>query len=280
MIKVVTDSTSDLTKEKTKELGVKVVPLYLRTGDKIYRDKVDLSEDEFYKMLAEGSLFETSQPSPQDFVSTYKPIIENGDEIVSIHISSKLSGTVNSANLAKEILKTNKISVIDSKSTAADLGYKVEKVVNLLSKGASRTEIEQYIEGYYHRVFGFFLPMDINYLNRGGRIGHFQKTISNILKLYFILHLNEGRIDLFKIGRSKNGSKKELIEIVKKISAKKGGIERSDTIYGVKTEENEEFRKTVEQELGIPIGTSRIGPVLGSHLGPEAFGIAFITKEV
>ena len=166
MIRVVTDSTAYLQKDIIEKYGISVVPLSVEIEGKIYREGVDITDDEFYELLSKGFNVKTSQPTPNDFLETYKNILSEGDEIVSIHISSKLSGTVNAANAAKALLGTDKITVIDSKSASEDLAYKVEKACELANEGKSRDEIEKYIEKYYFRVFGYFLPMDTNYLIR------------------------------------------------------------------------------------------------------------------
>ena len=279
MIKIVTDSTAYPTEDEIKVMDLTIVPLYVTSNKGIYKERVDISDEEFYKRLREGEEFSRSQPSTNDFVEAYKPIIERGDEIVSIHISSILSGTVNAANAAKEILQTDKITVIDSKSSSVDQLYKVMKAHELIQKGATREEIKEEIEKMHPRVHGFFLPMNIDLLIKGGRISHLQGKITTALRLYFLLYLNEGRIDLYKFGRTRNGSKEELIKIVKEISQKRGGLERIDTVYSANYEEGEEFRQRVEKEFGLPTKMYRIGPVLGTHLGLESVGIAFITKE-
>jgi DegV family protein with EDD domain len=279
VIKIVTDSTAYPTEDEIKAMDLTIVPLYVTSNKGIYKERVDISDEEFYKRLREGEEFSRSQPSTNDFVEAYKPIIERGDEIVSIHISSILSGTVNAANAAKEILQTDKITVIDSKSSSVDQLYKVMKAHELIKKGAIREEIKDEIEKMHPRVHGFFLPMNIDLLIKGGRISHLQGKITTALRLYFLLYLNEGRIDLYKFGRTRNGSKEELIKIVKEISQKRGGLERIDTVYSANYEEGEEFRQRVEKEFGLPTKMYRIGPVLGTHLGLESVGIAFITKE-
>jgi len=279
VIKIVTDSTAYPTEDEIKVMDLTIVPLYVTSNKGIYKERVDISDEEFYKRLREGEEFSRSQPSTNDFVEAYKPIIERGDEIVSIHISSILSGTVNAANAAKEILQTDKITVIDSKSSSVDQLYKVMKAHELIQKGATREEIKEEIEKMHPRVHGFFLPMNIDLLIKGGRISHLQGKITTALRLYFLLYLNEGRIDLYKFGRTRNGSKEELIKIVKEISQKRGGLERIDTVYSANYEEGEEFRQRVEKEFGLPTKMYRIGPVLGTHLGLESVGIAFITKE-
>lgn len=279
MIKIVTDSTAYPTKEEIEKYDLTIVSLYVSSNKGIYRERVDISDEEFYQRLANNEEFGRSQPSTNDFIEAYKPLLDQGHEIVSIHISSELSGTVNSANAAKATLNTDKITVIDSKSTSVDLLYKVIKAHEFIEKGYTRAEIEKEVEALYPRVHGFFLPINIDLLIKGGRISHFQGTLTSALRLYLILYLNEGRIDLFKMVRTQNGAKKELINIVKDIGSKRNGFERIDTIFSANDEEGEEFRQTVEKEFGLPTKKYRIGPVLGTHLGLQSLGIAFITKE-
>lgn len=279
MIKIVTDTTAYFNEDELKKYDIKVVPLYVKNEKGQWKERVEISDDEFYERLKKGEVFETSQPSPQDFVDVYKPLLEEGHEIVSIHISTGLSGTVNSANAAKTILGSDKITVIDSKSSSANLLRKVLLAYDLANKGYSREEIANEVEKSYNRIFGFFLPMDINYLVKGGRVSHFQEKIVTALKLYFIVHLNEGRIDFYKFGRTRKGATEELVNIVKGFKNKFEDFEYIDTIYGANVEEGEEFRKRVEEVFGKPVTKYRIGPVLGAHLGPEFLGIGVVCKN-
>ncbi len=279
MIRIVTDSTAYLHEDIIKKFNISVVPLYVEINGKTYRERVDITDDAFYAMLSEGFTAKTSQPTTKDFLDVYRPILKKGDEVVSIHISSKLSGTVNAANAAKTLLETDRITVIDSRSASEDLAYKVEKAAELAQSGKTREEIAHYIDAYYNRVFGYFLPQDINYLRRGGRINNFQHAISNVLKLYFIVHLNEGRIDPLQIVRTEKRAKKELMQLVKRFSEKGGGIERGGVVFGGNKEEGELYRAEVSEFLGVEMRSARIGPVLGAHLGPKFLGIAFVTKE-
>ncbi len=279
MIKIVTDSTAYLPDEIIKKFDIKVVPLYVEINGKSYRERIDISDDEFYELLKKGYSVRTSQPSTKDFISVYEPILNESNEIVSIHISSKLSGTVNAANSAKAFLGTDRITVIDSLSASEDLAYKVEKAAELALKGYSRAEIAKYIEQYYNYAFGYFLPMDIEYLKKGGRINNLQGMVSSMLKLFFIVHLNEGRIDLLQIVRSEKRAKRELMRSVKRFSDRLSGIVRGGVVFGGNVEEGEIYRKETEEFLNVPMRSARIGPVLGSHLGPRFLGIAFVTKE-
>ncbi|MEF3244386.1 MAG: DegV family protein [Caldisericaceae bacterium] len=279
MIKIVTDSTAYPTEQEIKELDLTIVPLYVTSKDAIYRERVDISDEEFYKRLKDKEEFSRSQPSTNNFVEAYKPLLEKGYEILSIHISSILSGTVNAATAAKELLKTDKITIVDSKSSSVNLLYKVKKASELVKKGLSREEIKNEIEKMQNKVHGFFLPMNVDLLIKGGRISHLQGKITTALKLYFILYLKDGKIELYKFGRTRNGSKEELIKIAKEIALKSGGFEAVDTIFSANDEEGEEFRAKVEKEVAMPVKKYRIGPVLGTHLGLETVGVSVITKE-
>lgn len=278
MIKVVTDSTADISTEEARGLDVTVVPLYVRIGERFLRDGIDISKEEFYQKLEEGTLCTTSQPSPDDFIAAYKPILDKGDEIISIHISEQLSGTINSANLAKEELRTDRVTIIDSKVVTIPLLYKVRKVCELIKNGFDREKIKEELEEFHKRVNGYFVPMDINYLIRGGRIGHLQSIVTTLLKLQFILYLKDGRIELLKIARTKSSAVKGMVEVFKDTIRKKGGLEQVDIICGTNKEEEEEFRQMIEKETGLSVRKYSIGPVLSNHMGPRYLGIPFITK--
>ena len=123
-VKIVTDSSADLPAELVQELGITVVPLYLRFGEEVYRDRIDITEDEFYQRLSRDPVHpSTIQPTPQDFVDFYQKLLPEADGIVSIHISSKLSGTCNSALQGKELIERKcPVEVIDSQATTMGLG--------------------------------------------------------------------------------------------------------------------------------------------------------------
>lgn len=140
-VQVVTDSTSDIPQDLANELGIRVVPIYVRFGDKTYRDGVDIRSDEFYSMLASLPFHPSiSQPNPEDFTSAYKEYFDTTEGIMSIHISSKISGTYNSAMIAQKIIKSRcPIEVIDSKFNSAGLGLVVIAAARLAQSGTSLT---------------------------------------------------------------------------------------------------------------------------------------------
>jgi DegV family protein with EDD domain len=142
-VQVITDSTSDMPEHLANEFGIRVVPIYLRFGDKTYRDGVDMKRDEFYSMLTSSSVHPaTSQPNPEDFTSVYKEYCDRTEGIVSIHISSKISGTYNSATIAKNTLKSQcPIEVIDSKLNSAGLGLVVLAAARVVQTDAGLSQV-------------------------------------------------------------------------------------------------------------------------------------------
>ena len=142
-IKIVTDSTADLPAKLVKELDVAVVPVYLRFGAEVYRDRVDISEDEFYrKLLSDPTHPNTTQPTPQDFASVYEKLSKDADGIVSIHITSKLSGTYNSAVQGKKMVKNGcPIEIVDSQTVSIAIGLMVIQACQMAKSGRSLKQI-------------------------------------------------------------------------------------------------------------------------------------------
>ncbi|KUK45852.1 MAG: hypothetical protein XD73_1269, partial [Anaerolinea thermophila] len=168
-IVVITDSTAYIPEDITKELNIKVIPLHVIWGDKVYRDGVDLKVEEFYPMLKDSkTLPTTSQPSPQEFIDIYKPILDNGDNIISIHISSGISGTINSANQAKEILGSKNIEIFDSMSSGMALGYITILTARAVKDGKSFEECIKIAQQGIKNIDVYFAIDTLEYLHRGG----------------------------------------------------------------------------------------------------------------
>jgi DegV family protein with EDD domain len=195
-IQVITDSTSDMPEGLANELGIRVVPIYLRFGDKTYRDGVDITRDEFYSMLTYSPVHPaTSQPNPEDFASVYKEYCDSADGIVSIHISSKISGTYNSAKMAKNTLKSHcPIEVIDSKFNSAGLGLVVSAAARAAKSGADLAEVVNEANKAVRevRMYGMFETM--KYLARSGRVNKTIATASSILHVMPLLTFHDGEI--------------------------------------------------------------------------------------
>lgn len=195
-VKVVTDSTADLPIAITGELNISVVPIYVRFGNDIYRDSVDISSDEFYAKLEESPLPPTtSQPSPGDFIEVYTGALKEAQQLVSIHISSRLSGTYNSAVLAREMhARREDIAIVDSRFNSAGLGLVTMAAARVARAGGSLSEVVAEANRAIQQVkmFGMFNTM--KYLALSGRVSKAVASAADILDVKPLLTFKDGQV--------------------------------------------------------------------------------------
>jgi DegV family protein with EDD domain len=195
-VKIITDSTSDISTELAGKLDIEVVPVYIRFGETVYRDGIDISTGEFYRKLTTSPDHPaTSQPSPEDFINVYQEHIKDSDGIVTITISSKISGTYNSAELAKTMLDApHPIKIIDSKFNSAGLGLVAIAAAEMARSGASFSEVIDEANRVIDqvRMFGMFQTM--TYLARSGRVNKAIATASRLLNVMPQLTFRDGEI--------------------------------------------------------------------------------------
>jgi DegV family protein with EDD domain len=272
-IKIVTDSTADLPQALAEKLGISVIPLYIQFGNKTYRDRVDISEGEFYDKLLNFPVHPTtSQPSPQDFAGIYKDLSSDADGIISIHIASKLSGTCNSAILGKEMASVKcPIEVIDSESVSMGIGLLALEAAKIAASGRSfqfvAEEIRQLVpEGHLWALFD-----TLKYLAMGGRIGKAKALVGSILNIKPLLVLKESEFSPAAQARSRDKG----IDLLYGFASKAGDIGDLAVMYSTTPDE----AKALADRLGAVfersrIKISRLGPALGVHAGPGALAIA------
>ena len=272
---VVTDSTSDLPFPFRKDDGIKIVPLNVHIHDKTFKDGVDLTNQEYYKRLRNESISPlTSQPSAGDFAEIFDSCAD-GDEIVAVLISSHLSGTVQSALLARETVlqkRDLKIEIIDSLSAAIGLGLQVIKCAEMIQADKTITEIKAELLRIQDKSRIFFVVDDLEYLYRGGRISNISKQIGNLLQLKPILTLVEGRIEVFDKVRTKQ---KALRQILKQAKEDVMQIERLAIIHIDNEEEASIMAREVKEFYSGPLLITEPGPVIGTHAGPGTIGLAY-----
>lgn len=197
MIRIITDSTSDISQDEAKKLGVDVIPLTVSFGEESFIDGVTITSDEFYKRLQEGDILpKTSQPSPVAFEEVYKKYIEQGDEIISIHISAELSGTVQSARIAAEEVAPDKITVIDSLNVTGAQNVLVRAALKHRDEGLSRAEIVEKINDYIPRLRLFVIVNTLEYLKKGGRIKPSAAIVGDVISLHPVLTIINGFVEV------------------------------------------------------------------------------------
>ena len=272
VVKVVTDSTADLPPQLAKELGITVVPVYLRFGDEVYHDRVDISEDEFYQRLLHDTIHpSTTQPSPQDFVDVYKELAQEADGIVSIHVSNKLSGTYNSALHGKEVAEEKcPIEVIDSQVVTIGLGQLAVAANTIARSGKSLQQVVEEVKQMIPSIHILGLLDTLKYLALGGRIGKVQALIGSVLSVKPMLTIKNG--ELAPAGRVRSRAKG--IDIL--FDFVKNAVDIQDLAIVHSTTPDEALALAGRMGSLFPkerIRLARLGPALGVHAGP---GILFV----
>ena len=281
-VRIVTDSTSDLPPEICRELDITVVPLTVNFGDTGYKDGVDLSADEFYKkLIAADKLPTTSQPSAGAFAEAYKDVAKDTDEILSIHISGKLSQTYNSARLAaSEMEGSCNIQVMDSLQVSMGLGCIVMAAARAARGGASMEDLQQLVSRMMPETRTFALLETLEYLAKGGRIGKVQAYLGNslrplaIFKVIPIVEVRDGEAHPLTRVRTRHKGLDRLLTEVHSAA----GITMAGIAYSTNRQEAESVLETLRPLVSSDnLVLSRFGPVLGTHLGPGALGLGFTT---
>lgn len=283
-IAIVTDSTAYIPFESQKGLPIFTIPLHVIWGDETFKDNVDITQEVFYKRLSTSKILpSTSQPSPQEFVELYEKIAREYDEILSIHISAKLSGTVDSALQAKKILANKiKIEVIDSQSTSMGLGFLALTAARKIKSGENLLKTTEFINVARNRVKIFFILRTLEFLKRGGRIGSASALLGTALNLKPILMVDDGEIKPFVKVRTMQKALSRLSVILEENIQGKTPVNLAIIQAGAESDaeflKNEIQNKVKKEDLAEMI-TAGISPVIGTHAGPGAVGICFLTEK-
>lgn len=273
-IKIITDSTADLPQGIIDKYDIEVLPLIVNINDKPYLDIVDIKLPELLRIMDEEKIFPTtSQVTPQRFYDCYKKYLEEGYKIVSIIMSSKMSGTYQSACIAKEMLETSDIVIIDSLNVTSGLGVLVIKACKLREQGLNINEIEQKIIETIPHVKSALAFEKLDNLVKGGRLSKTAGAIGNILGIKLILEVKDGEMAIMDKVR---GSKKAVRVINDYVNEK--GIARGETsilLHVGETDILPALREKVSEEKSEFI-ECEVGCVVGTHSGSQASGIFFI----
>lgn len=275
-IKIVTDSTSDLPPPFVKENGIHVIPLYVNFDHGTYRDGVDLTANEFYPLLnkAKENLPKTSTPTRDNFVETYQQILDEGYEIISLHISSGLSGTYSIACSAAEALD-GKIRVFDSKSISLGIGLQVLETVNMVKQGFHMERILCHLEELRQRTEVIFSLDTLEYLQKGGRIGKVSALLGNILNIKPVIRVENGiYVPIDKV-RNQSQAIKKIVEHMARILGNRRPHQVA-VAHGAAGEAANSLIKLVETTFKTKIVfLQETGPVIGVHTGPGTLGLGF-----
>ena len=272
-VKVVTDSTCDIPPQLMQDLGITAVPIYVVFGDKSYRDKLDIGDDEFYERLVHGPVHPTTSiPTPKDFADVYNKLAQETDEIISIPITSKESGTYNAALLAKELVTRKcRIEVVDSLSMSMALGLLVAEAGRQAKAGASLDKVTELVRRTIPKVHLIFLLDTLKYVVRGGRLSKPYGIIGSALRVKPLLTLKEGDLSMVGVARTKAKAVERLYEFAKGFPK----VKELAVAYTTAHDEARAFTDRLKAAFpGVPVSLMRVGSSLGTHAGPGGMGIA------
>lgn len=278
MVKIIVDSSADYTLEELKEKNMQQVSLMITVGEKSYRGGVDISADELYEMLIGGEEFpKTSQPSPQDFYELFKDAKANGDSVVCITLSSGLSGTFQSATIAKNMADYSEIYIVDSLAATHIIRVMADYACELRDKGMSAAQIAQAVKELQPKVKVIAGVDTLEFLYKGGRLNKATAVIGEIANLKPIITLVEDGT-LSVIGKC-IGRNKALAYLTKAMSEKTLDPDFPVySIYAYGSENTEKLEQKLE-EIGIHCEKRlQLGATIGTHVGPGAFAVVYVEK--
>lgn len=280
-VHIVTDSTADLPAALAEAHGVTVVPLkVIFSGSEPLLDGVDINHEQFYRrMLESRELSTTSQPTPAEFAAVYRQLAAAGGSVISIHISSAMSGTCQSARMAKEMVAGADIEVIDSNLVSMGLGLVALEAAGAARDGKSKEEILKIINQSLGRTHVYFILDNMDALVRGGRIGRAQGFLGTILNIKPLLYLKEGMVHPYEKVRGHARAIERLLEVVEEITGKQKI--KCSLVHGHNPAGIEQLREKIAGRLNYesPVITTGIGAVVGTHAGAGALGIAFTISD-
>lgn len=274
MVKVVTDSAADLPPGVAQELGITVVPLYVHFGQEVFRDGVDLAADEFFQRVATSPQFPTtSAPGPGVFAVAYEGLLAQGHQVISIHLSSKLSATHQAAVTATQYMGQAKLAVVDSQSVSLGVGLLAMAAARAAQEGQDLGQVVAQVESAIPRTQIVFTLDTLEYLQKGGRIGRAQAFLGSVLNIKPILHIKEGEVHPLERARSRVKAINRLCDIV----TARGPAEALGVIYTTTPQEADEVAKRLAPlAAGKEVSVAQLGAVLGVHGGPGVVGVALI----
>ena len=280
-IKIVTDSTSYISDEYIKKYDIKLVSLNVIINGVSSRE-IDIENEVFYEEIKNSKeIPKSSQPIPEEMLNTFREIVEDGDSIVGIFLSSKMSGTYSNANMIKDMILEDypdaDIHILDSKTNCMQMGFAVIEAARAASEGKSINEVINAANHVINNSRFLFTPETLEYLKKGGRIGGAAALFGNVLQIKPILTVVNGETSVFKKVRTRKKAIEEIVKtVLEEIEAKGFG---DIVVHHINCQEDGlKLAKALENKIGKKVEIQSIGPVIGVHVGPGSIGIAYYTK--
>ncbi len=282
MIRILTDSTSDILPEEGKKMGVEIIPLNVTFENGVtYKDGIELTHDEFYVKLEKcKELPVTSQPSPEQFLEKFNDAKNSGDDVIAIVISANLSGTFQSATIAAEECGYDRIFIVDSGTVTMGINLLVKLALQLRDKNLSTEEIVKILNEEKDKIRILAVVNELKYLQKGGRLSKAAAFAGGILGIKPIIVCKNGTIKA--AGKARKMA--EAVEMLFKLAEQEGGIDKTKDIvaaYGADKTFVEDILNSLSENLGIKnIECRNIGTVVGTHVGPKAAGFSYFAENI
>jgi fatty acid kinase fatty acid binding subunit len=276
-VAIVTDSTSYIPKDLLANHNITVAPQILIWGNETLRDGIDIQPHEFYTRLQKATVMATtSQVTIANFKDIFSKLTDEGKEVLAVLISAKLSGTIDSAIQARDMLPGAKIEIVDSETTAMALGFQVLAVARLAESGASLAECKALAEKAKQNVGVVFAVDTLEFLHRGGRIGGGARFLGTALQLKPILEVTGGRVEAIERVRTRSKSLQRVVEIIEARVAGRTPVHLATLHANAPNEANQLLEMASARLDVIESVVSEVSPVVGNHAGPGTAGLAFL----
>jgi len=280
-VQILTDSTSYINKEIREKLRINLVSLVVNFEDENFRE-VDIDNETFYRKMKIKGIPKSSQPSVDEFYDVMHKVVEKGDSLLCIFMSSEMSGTFSTAHVAKDMIieefKDAQIEILDSRSNSMQLGYAAIVAARAAMEGMELSQVKKVAEDNIKRSRFLFIPDTLEYLKKGGRIGGASALIGNLLKIIPILTVENGKTTMLTKVRTKP---KAIVVMVEKMlqDIAEFGLGEIAVHHINCFDEARKLACTIMDKLNIEVGICDIGPVIGLHVGPGAIGVVYYTKS-
>lgn len=278
-IAFVTDSTAYIPDHFCRELNVHIVPQVLIWGEETFEDGVDILPDQFYTRLAKAKTMpSTSQVSVPNMQKAFKELVEQGFDVVGIFISAKLSGTMQSAVHGREALgaAAEKVTLIDSNSTAMAMGFQVLTAARAAREGANLTDVISLAQKAREHTGVFFAVDTLEFLYRGGRIGGAQRFIGTALNMKPLLQLKDGRVEAIERIRTRGKALERIVELVSEQTRGKSPVRLATLHANAETEAAELLKEASSRMKSVESILTAVSPAVGTHAGPGTVGLAYM----
>lgn len=280
-VKVLTDSTSYINKNILSDLEIKTVSLNVIFGSESFKE-TDIDNKEFYKMIKDKGIPTSAQPAINEVYDEIKKIVETGDELLCIFLSSDMSGTFSTAHMVREMIledyRDAKIEILDSRSNCMQTGFATIVAARAAKEGKTLEDVKEVAENNIRRSRFLFIPENLDYLKKGGRIGGAGALIGNLLKIIPILTVKDGKTTvLTKVRTKKNAVQAMVDKMLKDIN--EFGLGEIVVHHINCYDEAEALSNMIKEKLNVDVVICEIGPVIGIHVGPGAIGIAYYTES-